>query len=236
MAQKQWIPLEANPAVINDYISALGFPIELYHFVDVLSCDDWALDMIEKPVLGFLLLYNSSPKAKQALRLRQEKPFEVSQNIYYMKQTISNACGTIGIMHILANSVYAFNIPLKENSFLEGFLSRSLEMTPDDRGKLLENGENSEVIEKAHEEAANSGQSRVPESNEKISLHFNAIVPVDGGIYELDGRAGRPIFHGNFENFEKDACQKVILNEFFLVDPTDHHFSILALTPNSYNI
>ena len=58
MAQKQWIPLEANPAVINDYISALGFPIELYHFVDVLSCDDWALDMIEKPVLGFLLLFN----------------------------------------------------------------------------------------------------------------------------------------------------------------------------------
>ena len=40
MSEKKWIPLEANPEVINNYIQTLGFPTALYKFVDVLSCED----------------------------------------------------------------------------------------------------------------------------------------------------------------------------------------------------
>lgn len=233
MAEEKWIPLEANPDVINSYIESLGFPIVLYKFVDVLACEDWALDMLAKPILGFLILYNISPLSKEALRRRLEPQHEISPNVYYMKQTIQNACGTIGLMHIIGNCAFSEGIPLAEGSYLDRFLSASLSMTPEERGAELEGGSNSDVIEQAHKLAASSGQSRVPNPNEKVSLHFAAIIPKDSGIYELDGRAGKPIFHGPFENFEKEACEKVLLNSFIRVDPTSLNYTILALVPNS---
>lgn len=232
MSQKKWIPLEANPEVINPYIHSLGFPIGIYRFVDVMSCEDWAIDMLPKPVLGFLLLYRISDLSKQARHRRIESSQEGSAEIYYMKQTISNACGTIGLMHIIANCVYSENIPLEPGSFLETFLTETLELSPEQRGRHLESGESSDLIETAHKLAASSGQSRVPNENESVDLHFAAIIPKDWEIYELDGRAGRPILHGPYENFAKDACQRVILQEFFQIDPTDHHYTILALVPN----
>ena len=233
MSQEKWIPLEANPDVINGYIESLGFPTALYKFVDVFSYEDWALDMLAKPVLGFLLLYKISPLSREALRRRLEPEHELSPNIYYMIQTISNACGTIGLMHIIGNCVYSEGIPLAEGSFLERFMSKSLGMTPQERGAELENGDNSEVIEAAHKRAASSGQSRVPGAHEKVDLHFVAIIPKDSGIYEMDGRAGKPIFHGNFEVFERDACQRVICNEFINVDTSTLSYTILALVPNT---
>lgn len=233
MAEKKWIPLEANPDVINEYIENLGFPTLMYKFIDVISCDDWCTDMLPKPVLGFLFLYKTTQRAKDAVKSRAQASTEASPNIYYMKQTISNACGTIGLMHILTNAVLSEGIPLKGQSFLEKFINGTLEMDPEQRGRELEYGEGSEIIEIAHRSAARSGQSRVPNENERISLHFTAIVPKDWGLYELDGRAGNPIFHGNYEDFAGDACQNVIKRHFFEADPYDNSYTILALVANT---
>jgi len=30
---------------------------------------------------------------------------ELSQNVYFMKQTVGNACGTIGILHAIGNAM-----------------------------------------------------------------------------------------------------------------------------------
>lgn len=35
----------------------LGWPIDEYRFYDVLSVDEWAIDMIPKPIKAFMLLY-----------------------------------------------------------------------------------------------------------------------------------------------------------------------------------
>jgi ubiquitin carboxyl-terminal hydrolase L3 len=53
-----------------------------------------------------------------------------------MKQTIGNACGTIGLLHCVANSKDRLN--LKAGSFLEQFLESTSSMTPEARGKHLE--------------------------------------------------------------------------------------------------
>ena len=55
--RKKWFPLESNPALINSYISKIGYDTSLYEFVDVFSTEDWALDMIPQPVAAVLLLY-----------------------------------------------------------------------------------------------------------------------------------------------------------------------------------
>lgn len=56
-AGKRWFPLESNPAVMNTYVEKMGFPTSEYSFCDVLSTEDWALEMVPTPVVGVLMLF-----------------------------------------------------------------------------------------------------------------------------------------------------------------------------------
>lgn len=49
-----WMALESNPEVINEYIEKLGFKTTEFNFVDMYSFEPWAQDMINKPILGIL--------------------------------------------------------------------------------------------------------------------------------------------------------------------------------------
>lgn len=55
--KKKWFPLESNPAVMNAYVEKLGFPTHSFSFCDVLSTEEWALEMVPKPVVGVLMLF-----------------------------------------------------------------------------------------------------------------------------------------------------------------------------------
>jgi|JI9StandDraft_2_1071091.scaffolds.fasta_scaffold719032_2 ubiquitin carboxyl-terminal hydrolase L3 len=55
------MPLESNPEVINTYISKMGLKTELWNFTELLSTEDWGLEMVPKPVLGILMLYEETP-------------------------------------------------------------------------------------------------------------------------------------------------------------------------------
>ncbi len=55
--KRKWFPLESNPDVCNKYIEALGWPVAQYSFYELMSTEDWAVDMIPKPVLAILLLF-----------------------------------------------------------------------------------------------------------------------------------------------------------------------------------
>ena len=49
---KTWLPLESNPDVMNDYVSKMGLDLSKIQFHDVMSTEEWALEMIPRPVLG----------------------------------------------------------------------------------------------------------------------------------------------------------------------------------------
>lgn len=100
------MPLESNPEVINSYIAKMGLKIEKWNFNELLSTEDWGLEMIPKPVLGILMLYEETPaqtdfKVAEADSL---KPEEVPKNVFFMKQKAINACGTIGLFHLILNA------------------------------------------------------------------------------------------------------------------------------------
>ena len=101
---------------------------------------------------------------------------DVPGGVYYMKQTISNACGTVAMIHSVANSLDSISL---ENGILKDFLEATKESSPEERAKQLE--ENDNVCE-VHDNIAREGQTAV--SSKKLTkIHFLVKRPVPRSIF-----------------------------------------------------
>lgn len=109
MAQHRWLPLESNPDVMNKFMQGMGMK-DSYVYTDVFGMDEELLAFVPKPVIAVLLLFPVS-KGYSDHREAEEAELEkaggqvVSENVFYMKQTIGNACGTIGLLHSIGNNL-----------------------------------------------------------------------------------------------------------------------------------
>jgi len=224
---KNWIPIESDSQLMNKYISSLGVKGD-FNFSDVYGTTPDLLAMVPQPVLAVLLLFPIS-EASEAFRKSQAEEVEkkgqtVSPNVWYIKQTVGNACGTIGLLHAIANN--QTKVQLAENKFFANFLRRTRGQTPQQKASALENDTEIEV---AHEKTAKEAKSKV---DHKINdnLHFNCWVCVDGGLYELDGRKRFPIYHGptTQANLLSNAC-RLIRTQFMDRAPADLRFNMVAL-------
>lgn len=226
--KSRWLPIESNPQVIAEYLEALGFPIGQYQVTDILACEPWALEMIPGLVCAVLLLYPITPvsQAYQATKTPQ-----LSEDVYHLKQFISNACGTIGLIHIAANlrenEILQCAVPL--TGFFHRFLSLTDPLSSHDRGQeLVSNPELFAEVKAAHSRAAAQGQTS---ARDRVNTHFAAFVGKHGCVYELDGRKDGPINHGPYaspETFALTALQ-TIQREFLDQDPGQVEFAILGV-------
>eukprot|EP00920_Eleutheroschizon_duboscqi_P034079 GHVT01081754.1.p3 GENE.GHVT01081754.1~~GHVT01081754.1.p3 ORF type:complete len:178 (+),score=42.50 GHVT01081754.1:576-1109(+) len=150
----------------------------------------------------------------------------VPKDLWFSKQSVANACGTVGLMHAFANM--GADAPYESEGFFGRFFAKSAKLSPEERAKALE--EDTE-IEKAHHDAEQQGQSRVPPPEEEIDVHFVTLVPFDGCLFELDGRKKFPINHGptTKATFLKDAA-KIARSNFIDVNPSDIRFQMIAIT------
>lgn len=110
--------------------------------------------MVPQPVLAVMLLFPVSDEVDAAARQEdaelKEQGQHVSDKVFYMKQTIHNACGTIAILHAVENNLGA--LQCAPGSFFELFASATANMTPEQRGEFLENPpEGAPDIETAHQ-------------------------------------------------------------------------------------
>ncbi|KAI6078596.1 Ubiquitin carboxyl-terminal hydrolase [Aix galericulata] len=161
MEPHRWLPLEANPDVTNQFLKQLGIHPD-WQFVDVYGMEPELLSMVPRPYETFRTEEEERIKAKGQ---------DVKSSVYFMKQTINNACGTIGLIHAIANNRDKMNF--ETNSSLKKFLEDSLSMTPEERAKYLETYE---AIRVTHESSAHEGQTEAPSIDEKVDLHFIALV------------------------------------------------------------
>ncbi|KAK9903583.1 hypothetical protein WJX75_009284 [Coccomyxa subellipsoidea] len=211
---KKWLPLESNPDVLNDFTSQLGLDVSKHSFHDVYGLDEELLAMVPQPVLGMLLLFpitKESEAAKDAedARLKGEG-YVVPEGVYFMKQTIGNACGTIGALHAIANT--QDKVSIAEGSFLQRFFSATADLTPEQRGKYLEDPPpGAPDLDEAHQAAAQEGATAPPSLDEVVDLHFVALVERRGRLFELDGRKLFPIDHGatSSESLLQDSARVV---------------------------
>lgn len=231
--KKDWIPLESDPELMTKYLHALGAdPDNNYMFHEIYGTDPDLLSMIPQPCLAVLLLFPISATS-EALKASQETDLKTSKaadslpdSLFYMKQTVGNACGTIGLLHAAFNNKTA--LTFKENSFFDKFYKICQKKTPEEIGAALE--ENND-IEVEHQSIAQEGKTD-GESAMDTNLHFICFVPSNGGLYELDGRKFTAVNHGatSEETFLADAT-KVIKEKFIDVESGDVRFNMVALGP-----
>ncbi|XP_057861528.2 ubiquitin carboxyl-terminal hydrolase 3 isoform X2 [Cryptomeria japonica] len=168
---KRWLPLEANPEVINQFMWGLGVPEEEAEFCDVYGFDDELLDMVPKPVLAVLFLY----PLNQATEGTEEGQKESSSNLYFMKQTVGNACGTVGLLHAVAN--IRSEVHLVTGSYFDRFFTSTANMNAEQRAEFLETDTE---LEDAHSVAASAGDTTAPDLTVNVDLHFVCFTCVDG--------------------------------------------------------
>ena len=233
---KHWFPLESNPEVINKFVSEMGYDTSEYSFSDLYSTDDWALAMVPSPLKAIVMLFPCTEN-QEAHRIAQAADIDangqvVSENVFHISQYIGNACGTIGILHSICNSTDKEKY-IRSGSYLDKFLSNTSSMTTaDDVGTYLEKDT---ALEEVHQVAAAEGQSDQIAEGDDCNFHFICFTPVDGHLYELDGRKKYPINHGvtSEESFLLDSCR--VIKEFMDRDPGETRFTLLVFAKTVSN-
>jgi len=122
---------------------------------------------------------------------------------------------------------------IASDSWLGKFYSScSTELDPVAKAEKLESDQN---IERMHDSATSdsSNQTSRGSLDDSVMTHFIALVNVDGGLYELDGRKVEPVKHGETTTygFLKDACK--VVEKFMKRDPGELRFTIMALCPTT---
>ncbi|CAM9001584.1 unnamed protein product [Rhodiola kirilowii] len=219
---KKWLPLEANPDVMNQFLWNLGVPADEVECCDVYGLDEELLEMVPKPVLAVLFLYPLTAKSEEE-GIQQDNTKKVcSEKVYFLRQTVGNACGTIGLLHAVGN--ITSEIKLVADSFLDRFYKSTANMNPMERALFLENDREMEV---AHSVAATAGDT---DASEDVNTHFICFVCVDGELYELDGRKSDPISHGSSSptTLLKDAAK--VIQGVIQKNPDSVNFNVIAVS------
>lgn len=209
--------MESNPEVMNSFLRKIGVKAHL-NVVDVLGFDEELLSMIPGQVEGILLCYPVKETKDKVDELAKEK-------LYFMRQTIRNACATMALIHLLANR--CSDDDFEPGSSIKAFISESKQLEPDVKAIKFET---CETIASAHETASVEGQTEAPAASDSVEYHFISIIHYDNVIYEMDGRKGGPINHGptTKSTFLKDSIH--VIRKFIDLDPANPNFSIQAIT------
>lgn len=129
----------------------------------------------------------------------------------------------MALIHSVFNNLKS--VELKAGSVIKIFYEKAKDLTPEERGRLLEQDK---TFIDVHQDLANEGQTAAPDSEAPINNHFIAFVNVGDELFELDGRKNFPISHGvtKDESFLSDAVK--ICKEFIARDPKELNFTIIA--------
>lgn len=224
---------------MNKYLASLVGATSLsalpLQFCDVFGLDDELLEMIPKPLIALLLLYPITTE-NEAFGSTGSflQPKEGGNSYFYTKQTVGNACGTIGILHALLNNVESLSGAVAEGSVLQTIQSECKGKSWEACAAIIEE---SGSLDAAHVEAAEMGETGNQDIDADINLHFVCITTVtaDGGrvVVELDGRKKGPLVVG--QNDEGDAESTLLrlgakhIKQYMDLNPDRYDFTVVAL-------
>jgi ubiquitin carboxyl-terminal hydrolase L3 len=241
MAKKMFTVLENNPEVMNHLAQVLGLDDSL-SFYDVYSLTDpELLAFIPRPVYALLVIIPFTPSWHETREAEDKDKSEYEgkgedESVLWFKQTIGNACGSIGLVHCLLNSGASKHI--RPNSILDNIRKDALPKAMWERAQVLED---SDEFEKAHADAAKLGDTVAPVELEEYSKgqHFVAFVKAkDGHLWELEGGRMGPLDRGALKEDEDVLSAAALENGLggMMRRETekggDLRFSVIALAKN----
>ncbi|KAG1824606.1 cysteine proteinase [Suillus subaureus] len=236
MSESRWIPLESNPDVFNSWAATAGLSSKA-HFEDIYGLDPELLGMVPEGVKAVTLLFPCSgtiatKRKEEDERIAAQGQHSIDPTIFWMKQTIVNACGTMGLLHALINS----NVTFAPESPLARFIDECKDKTPLERAKILEE---TSLFERIHTSAATSGQTTVPGDLDTY-FHFTCFVRAPDvtargtetqargwRVIELDGARNGPIDRGECTSLLQDVAK--IVKEHYIKESKSVNFSMMAL-------
>ncbi|KAL5207051.1 hypothetical protein ABZP36_031486 [Zizania latifolia] len=196
-------------------------------FCDVYGLDDELLAMVPQPVLAVLFLYpltslEDDEEESSASTTSTTGGKDLSKRVYFTKQTVGNACGTVGVIHAIGNA--ASKLKLVEGSYFDRFYKQTADMDAVQRAAFLEEDDE---MEDAHSVAASAGDT---DANVEVNEHFVCFSCVDGELYELDGRKTQPICHGpsSPDTLLQDAAK--VIKARIMSNPDSMNFNVMALS------
>eukprot|EP01057_Protomagalhaensia_wolfi_P000573 Protomagalhaensia_wolfi_Nauph_80__572@NODE_1323_length_1588_cov_206_437702_g1022_i0_p1_GENE_NODE_1323_length_1588_cov_206_437702_g1022_i0NODE_1323_length_1588_cov_206_437702_g1022_i0_p1_ORF_typecomplete_len230_score52_12Peptidase_C12/PF01088_21/1_4e50Josephin/PF02099_17/0_068_NODE_1323_length_1588_cov_206_437702_g1022_i05301219 len=223
-----WLPLESNPEVFKEYVSKLEGPGDI-EFHDLVAFEEWALELLPGPLLAVIFVLPLTTDMQRRYQdeglLKKIQKEEETQGVWFLKQTVPNACGTVAMLHTLMNlRGVGGKHEFSEDGAL-GMLEKSMKgKSAIERAKVLEEEKS---VESAHRSVEHSGVTQ--NVKEDVIEHFITFLPIGDKLYELDGRLDGPVCHGttNPSTFLKDLSP--IISQIMAYDCKAHNFSALAV-------
>lgn len=195
---------------MNQLAYKLGLGEEL-GFYDVYSLDEPDLMAhIPRPVLALLVIIPLTPswdKDRQA-EDAEKGDYEGSgadEPVIWFKQTIGNACGSIGLLHCAVSGPAAAYI--RPGSDLDEIRQAAIPLKMAARADMLYN---STTFERAHKSVEQVGDTPAMPSAEHIGQHFVAYVKEKGRLWELEGSRKGPLDRGGLEDDEDVLSPKAL--------------------------
>ncbi|KAK4056487.1 ubiquitinyl hydrolase 1 [Microbotryomycetes sp. JL221] len=226
----RWLPLESNPDSYTKWSSALGLDKSKWTFQEVYGLDDELLAWVKQPVKAVLLLFPITQAYEQYRKQQDEQIAQHGvkdvQDIIYFKQTIANACGTMALLHALANS----GVPLNDGP-LKTLFERAKDKNPYERAAMLveDDGVAGEVS-RVHESTASTGETATPALSDDTDLHFLSFVEHKGNLIELDGRRESPVNHGKIQHdLLQDSVE--VIKHIIELSSGNVNFNVTTLSP-----
>ncbi len=180
---ENWVGLESNPEVLTEFAVKLGVDPK-WAFTDVVGLDDASLRSVPQPCVGLIFLYPYSQLETHKRKLGSARGCK-TPGVWFMDQTVGNACGAVALMHTVMNTL---NRVSQGSGFLEGFYRDTSGASALERGQLF-----APALRELNDAVAPQGQTDAPRPSADLDFHFVSFVPVGGVLYELDGNNDGPL-------------------------------------------
>lgn len=177
--------------------------------------------MVPQPVIAVMFLYPISKKTIELYdKIINDNKEHKKNSLFFVKQTIGNACGTMAMLHSILNNLKVCEP--NHDGILYKYYQSALDKTPEERAELLEKDE--EILN-SHEEFANDEKVEV---DMDTNNHFICFVENEGYVYLMDGRQKEPILCCKSTGSLLFDCIP-ILQQIIDCDPTSLQYSISVL-------
>lgn len=188
--------------------------------------------LVPRPVYAMLFLYPEHSLQEDHDRPTLYDGSGPDEPVLWFRQIIGNACGMIGLLHCMTNGEASKHII--PGSDLDKLVQEAIPLKPTERANLLND---SDMLEKAHKEAAQTGDSRAPLAEDPVDYAFTAFVKgKDNHLYLMEGWKKGPIDRGELAEDEDLFSPKALeLGPLAVINQTkasEGRFSCVVLTEN----